>query len=74
VEGSVLPLPPGLLADNEYKGMLLPTFYTTRIPLGEAGNGIEPGMSGRAKIFGMRRSLVSRVVIVLGNILHTHFW
>jgi putative peptide zinc metalloprotease protein len=74
LEGSVLPLPSGILADNEYKGMLLPTFYTTRMPLGEAGNGVEPGMSGQAKIFGQRRSLAIRILIVLGNVLHTHFW
>ncbi|MGB8536919.1 MAG: HlyD family efflux transporter periplasmic adaptor subunit [Acidobacteriaceae bacterium] len=74
VEGSALSLPQGLLAGNEYKGTLLPTLYTTRMPLGQAGNGIEPGISGRAKIFGRRRSLAGRIVIFLGNILHRHFW
>ncbi len=38
MEGSALPLPPGLLAGQEYKGIALPTFYTTRMPLGEAGD------------------------------------
>ncbi len=68
-------LPPaGLLAEQEYKGIALPTFYTTRMPLGEMGEGIRPGMSGQAKIFGRRRSLADRIVTAAANTLHAHFW
>jgi putative peptide zinc metalloprotease protein len=74
MEGSASPLPPGVVANQDYKGMVLPTFYTTRMALGEAGNGIQPGMSGQAKIFGRRRSLADRVATIFGNVLHTHFW
>jgi putative peptide zinc metalloprotease protein len=74
MEGSALPLPLGVLADQKYKGMSLPTFYSTRMPLGTTSNRIRPGMSGQAKIFGRRRSLASRIAIVFGNLLHTHFW
>jgi putative peptide zinc metalloprotease protein len=73
MEGSAMPLPPGLVASQDYKGMVLPTFYTTRMPLG-ASSGVRPGMSGEAKIFGKRRSLAGRMVTVFGNVLRTHFW
>jgi putative peptide zinc metalloprotease protein len=74
MEGSALPLPPGLLAAQEYKGIAVPTFYTTRMPLKEAGSAIQPGMSGLAKIFGRRRSLAARIVTIFANLLRTHFW
>ena len=74
MEGSALPLPTGLLAEQEYKGIAVPTFYTTRMPLGEMGDGIRPGMSGQAKIFGRRRSLADRIVTAAANTLRTHFW
>jgi hypothetical protein len=67
-------LPPGLLAAQEYKGIAVPTFYTTRMPLKEAGSAIQPGMSGLAKIFGRRRSLAARIVTIFANLLRTHFW
>ena len=73
MEGSAMPLPPGLVAEQEYKGMELPTFYTTRMPLGEVSD-VRPGMSGEAKIFGRRRSLAERMATTLANMLHTHFW
>jgi multidrug efflux pump subunit AcrA (membrane-fusion protein) len=73
MEGSSLPLPPGLLAGAEYKGITLPTFYTTRMPLADMGE-IRPGMSGQAKIFGRRRSLAERIATIFGNVLRTHFW
>jgi multidrug efflux pump subunit AcrA (membrane-fusion protein) len=74
VEGSALPLPPGLLGEQEYKGIAVPAFYTTRMPLGKAGGDIRPGTSGQAKIFGRRRSLADRIATIFGNALHTHFW
>ena len=74
MEGSAMPLPPGLLAEQEYKGIALPAFYTTRMPLQAMSNAIRIGMSGQAKIFGRRRSLAARMVTRFGNVLHTHFW
>jgi putative peptide zinc metalloprotease protein len=74
MEGSALPLPPGLLAAQEYKGIAVPTFYTTRMPVKETGSAIQPGMSGPAKIFGRRRSLAARIVTIFANLLRTHFW
>jgi putative peptide zinc metalloprotease protein len=74
IEGSTVPVPAGVLAEQEYKGITVPTFYTTRMPLGELEDGMQTGMSGRAKIFGRRRSFASRMLTSLGNLLHTHFW
>jgi hypothetical protein len=69
-----MPLPSGLLAGQAYKGIALPAFYTTRMPLAKMADGIRPGMSGRAIIFGRRRSLANRMLTTLGNMLRTHFW
>jgi putative peptide zinc metalloprotease protein len=74
IEGSTLPLPPGILADQQFKGIALPAFYTSRMPLHEVGGELQPGMSGQAKIFSKRRSLADRTVTALGNLIHTHFW
>jgi putative peptide zinc metalloprotease protein len=74
MEGSAMPLPPGLLAEEEYKGISLPTYYPSRMSLGQMGSGIRPGMSGQAKIFSQRRSLANRIVTAFGNVLRTHFW
>jgi multidrug efflux pump subunit AcrA (membrane-fusion protein) len=74
IEGSALSLPPGLLAEQEYKGIAVPTFYTTRMPLGEPRGGMLPGMSGEARIFGRRRSLAARIMTSFSNVLRTHFW
>jgi hypothetical protein len=35
-------LPPGVLAEQDFKGMVLPTFYTTRMPLGVMGAASSP--------------------------------
>lgn len=74
MESGAVSLPAGLITDQDYKGLALPSFYTTRMDLDAATEGIGPGMSGPAKIFGERRSIVSRLLILLGNQFHTHFW
>jgi putative peptide zinc metalloprotease protein len=74
MEGSAMPLTPGVLAGQEYKGIALPVFYTTRMPLQVSDNVVRIGMSGHAKIFGRHRSLAARMITWLGNVLHTHFW
>jgi putative peptide zinc metalloprotease protein len=74
MEGSAMPLPPGLLAQQQYKGIALPAFYTTRMPLGAEVGQIPPGTSGEAKIFGRRHSLAYRLATIFANVLRTHFW
>jgi multidrug resistance efflux pump len=74
MEGSAVPLPPGVLANQVYKGMALPAVYTARMPMEALDNSMRAGMTGQAKIFGRRRSIADRMGIMLGNLLHTHFW
>ena len=74
MEGSAMPLPAGILAQQAYKGIALPAFYTTRIPLEEQVGQIRPGTSGEAKIFGRRHSLAYRLASIFANVLRTHFW
>jgi hypothetical protein len=74
MEGSAVQLPVGLLPDQQYRGMALPVFFTTRMPLGAMDDTVRTGMSGEAKIFGRRRSIALRVTTAVGNVLRTHFW
>jgi putative peptide zinc metalloprotease protein len=74
MEGAAIHLPAGILPEQDFKGISLPAFYTTRMPLAEIGDGVRPGMSGQAKVFGRRRSFFSRILTFWGNVLHTHFW
>jgi putative peptide zinc metalloprotease protein len=74
MEGSTMPLPPGILAQQQYKGIELPAFYTSRMPLGTEVGQIRPGTSGEAKIFGRRHSLAYRLATSFTNVLRTHFW
>jgi putative peptide zinc metalloprotease protein len=74
MEGSAVPLPEGVIANQAYKGIALPAFYTTRIPLEAREGEVRPGLSGEAKIFGTRRSLAYRLAILFANLVRTHFW
>jgi putative peptide zinc metalloprotease protein len=74
MEGAAVTLPAGLVSGQEFKGLVLPAFYTTRMALREQDDRVQPGMSGPAKIFGRRRSVAERVATTVGNMLHTHFW
>jgi putative peptide zinc metalloprotease protein len=74
MEGSAVPLPEGVIANQAYKGIALPAFYTTRIPLEAKEGEVRPGLSGEAKIFGARRSLAYRLAILFANLVRTHFW
>lgn len=74
MEGAAVSMPAGLMDRQEYRGMVLPVFYTTLLSLREHDDRIQMGMSGPAKIFGRRRSLAERVVAKMGNMLHSHFW
>src|ERR1700733_950185 len=67
MEGAAMPLPPGILAQQLYKGIALPAFYTTRMALGAEVGQIRPGTSGEAKIFGRRHSLAYRLAITFAN-------
>lgn len=74
LEGDAVKLPDGLVATQDYKGITLPTFYYARLPLPPSAASLPFGLSGEARIFGPRRSLFQRTVLVVTNLVHEHLW
>jgi putative peptide zinc metalloprotease protein len=72
--GEPSPLPAGLVATEKYQGIKLPAFYMSLIPLPTTGRNPMYGLSGRAMIFGVRRSLAGRIATVLANLAKAHVW
>jgi putative peptide zinc metalloprotease protein len=73
IEDGAVSLPAGIVASQDYKGIVLPTFYCARIPLPES-QGLPLGDSGQAKIFGPRRSLAEHIAITIQNLIKAHLW
>jgi hypothetical protein len=72
--GDAVTLPPGVVATQDYKGVKLPVFYCSRIPLpASAGNPLF-GVSGEARIFGARHSIAERFLTVAFNLVKAHVW
>ena len=74
LEGDAVTLPEGLIASQDYKGISLPTFYYARIPLPASSEELPLGLSGEARIFGPRRSLVQRGARIVTDLFHAHLW
>lgn len=72
--GDAAPLPAGLIAKQKYQGMTLPVFYCSRIPLPAQEGQPFFGLSGRARIFGVRRSIAERIVTAGYNLVKAHVW
>jgi putative peptide zinc metalloprotease protein len=72
--GGEVSLPDGFIARQDYKGIHLPVFYTTRIPLPAVNCKLALGMSGTANIFGARRSIADRLFTVAVNLFRAHVW
>ncbi len=73
LEGEAVNLPPGLVAKQDYKGIELPAFYSTRMQLPPADN-LPLGTAGTARIFGARRSLFGRFITITLNLVRAHVW
>jgi putative peptide zinc metalloprotease protein len=73
LNGEAVNLPLGLVAKQDYKGIELPAFYSTRMQLPPADN-LPLGTAGTARIFGARRSLVGRLVTITLNLIRAHVW
>jgi len=72
--GDAVTLPPGLIANQKYKGVKPPVYYCTRLVLpASAGNPLI-GDSGQALIFGDRRSLAARFFEIAADLVKTHIW
>lgn len=74
LEGEAVTLPAGLQAAQDYKGIKPATFFYTRLLLPGEESDLPIGMSGQAKIFGVRRSFFHRVVTVVSNLVRAHVW
>lgn len=74
VEGETATLPIGLIEHQDYKGIALPTFYCARIALPTGSPRLALGMVGVAKVFGARKSVASRAVDVVGDVVRAHVW
>jgi len=74
ISGEPVQLPSGLVAAEKYKGLTLPMFYNSVIPLPADMSGSAYGVSGGSIIFGERRSLARRVASGLSNMVRRHIW
>jgi putative peptide zinc metalloprotease protein len=74
ISGEPVELPAGLVANEKYKGLTLPVFYSAVIPLPEQLRVVAYGASGRSIIFGMRRSIAERIRAGLSNTARSHIW
>jgi putative peptide zinc metalloprotease protein len=72
--GEPYTLPAGLVATEKYQGIKLPIFYNSLIPLPATGGNPMYGLSGRAMIFGVRRSLAGRIATAFANLVKAHVW
>jgi len=74
MQGEAVDLPPGLITKQDYKGVVLPTFYSARITLPASAGDLPLGLSGQARIFGERRSVAARLATVTMNVVRAHVW
>jgi hypothetical protein len=74
LDSGAVSLPPGLVPRQDYKGIVLPSFYSARIPLPRMQEAPALGSSGKAVIFGKRRSLFERGANVVMNLARSHIW
>jgi putative peptide zinc metalloprotease protein len=72
--GDAVNLPPGLVAQQDYKGIKLPVFYSASMILPASAGDLPLGISGAAKIFGVRHSLAERFAMVVTNLVRAHVW
>lgn len=74
VDGEAVPLPAGLIAHQDYKGIVLPTFYTSRLTLPSSASAMPLGTAGEAKVFGARRSILGRLATIALDLARKHVW
>ncbi len=72
--GDEVSLPPGLVPNQDFKGIKLPVFYCSRMTLPASAGSPLFGTSGEAKIFGKRRSIAERIITVTLNLGKAHIW
>jgi putative peptide zinc metalloprotease protein len=73
-DGESATLPQGLVAHQEYKGIVLPTFYCARLKIDSGSSALPLGTAGSARVFGSRRSLATRIGEVAVDLVRAHVW
>jgi hypothetical protein len=73
LDGAAVPLPEGILPAQQYIGIQMPTFYEARITYDSTAE-LRPGTTGRAIIFGRRRSVLVRVYDSLRDLARSYVW
>jgi hypothetical protein len=74
IDGEAAALPEGMVAHQDYKGIVLPTFYCARLAMPSGAEYRALGTAGPAKIFGERRSLAGRFGEIVMDLVHAHIW
>lgn len=74
LDGAAVPLPEGILPAQQYVGIQMPTFYEARIASDNGDADLRPGTTGRAIIFGRRRSVLERVYDSLRDLARSYVW
>ena len=74
IDSGAVTLPPGLIAHQDFKGVVLPSFYSARVPLPQSQPSPPLGSSGDVLLFGKRRSLFDLGAEIALNLAHTHIW
>jgi hypothetical protein len=74
IDGESSTLPEGIVVHQDYKGIVLPTFYSARLELEQGSPHLALGTVGSAKVFGARRSLAARAALIVMDLVHAHVW
>lgn len=72
--GNPVSLPPGLVAKEKFQGITMPVFYASLIELPFDASRAMYGVSGPAKIFGVRRSVAGWIVSEISDLIKAHVW
>jgi hypothetical protein len=65
---------PSLIDRTKFKGLRPPQFYAVDLPLADPGGSLKPGMTGEARVYGERRSLLGFLLEGLRVVLGRKIW
>ena len=65
---------PSLIDRTKFKGLRPPQFYAVDLPLADPSGSLKPGMTGEARVYGERRSLLGFAVEGLRVVLGRKIW
>ena len=65
---------PSLIDRTKFKGLRPPQFYAVDIPLADENGALKPGMTGTARVYGVRRSLAGFAMEGLRVVLGRKIW